>query len=101
MHVSSNGGGGGGGGVGGGWRVGGWGGVIRFMLPASLLKEVRTGAHTGQDPSGRSYAEAMEGCCLLAYSPLLAQPVSYRTQDHQPRDGTVHKGLGPPRSITN
>jgi hypothetical protein len=21
---------------------------------------------------------------------------SYRTQDHQPRDGTTHNGLGPP-----
>jgi hypothetical protein len=27
--------------------------------------------------------------------------LSYRTQDHQPRDGTTHNGLGPPPSITN
>jgi hypothetical protein len=32
-------------------------------------------------------ADAMEGCCLLAYSSWLAQPASFRTQDHQPTKG--------------
>jgi hypothetical protein len=27
--------------------------------------------------------------------------LSYRTQDHQSRDGPTHNGLGPPTSITN
>ena len=27
--------------------------------------------------------------------------LSYRTRDHQPRDGTAHHGLGPPPLITN
>jgi hypothetical protein len=27
--------------------------------------------------------------------------LSYRTQDHQPRDGTTHNVLGPPTSIIN
>jgi hypothetical protein len=27
--------------------------------------------------------------------------LSYRTQDHQPRDGPTHNGLGPPSLITN
>jgi hypothetical protein len=31
----------------------------------------------------------------LASSGLLS-PLSYRTQDHQPRDGTTHNGLGSP-----
>ena len=63
-------------------------------------------------------AEAMEGCCLLACSSWFAQPaflttelslqqtpppslLSYRTQDHQPRDGTTHTGLGPPLSVNS
>jgi len=46
-------------------------------------------------------AEAVEEGCLLACFPWLSQPASYRTQDHQPRDGTAHSGLGPPSSITN
>jgi len=29
-------------------------------------------------------------------SPGLLSLLSYRTQDHQPRDGTAHNGLGPP-----
>jgi len=44
-------------------------------------------------------AEAMEGSmpsCLLASFPWLAQPVFYRTQDHLPKDGAVHNGLGSP-----
>jgi hypothetical protein len=40
-----------------------------IWLPHHYLafKEARTGTHTGQEPGGRSWA--MEGCCLLAYSP--------------------------------
>jgi len=34
-------------------------------------------------------------------SPGLLSLLSYRTQDHQPRDGTTHNGLGPPPLITN
>ena len=30
----------------------------------------------------------------------LLKPPSYRTQDQQPRDGTIHHGLGPPPLIT-
>jgi hypothetical protein len=34
-------------------------------------------------------------------SPGLLSLLSYRTQDHQPRDGTTHHGLGPPILVTN
>jgi len=34
-------------------------------------------------------------------SPGLLSLLSYRTQDHQPRDGTTHNGLGPPTLITS
>jgi hypothetical protein len=43
----------------------------------------------------------VEGCCLLACSPWLAQPASYRTQDHQPRDGATHMGWVLPSLIIN
>ena len=34
-------------------------------------------------------------------SPGLLSLLSERTQDHQPRDGPTHNGLGPPPLITN
>ena len=46
-------------------------------------------------------AEAMEGCCLLAYSPWLAQPLSYTNQDHLPRSRLTHNELDCLRSIIN
>ena len=58
-------------------------------LPLSVTEESQDrNLEAGAD------AEAMEGCCILACSPWLAQP-SYRT-DYQPRSG-----LDPFQSITN
>lgn len=49
------------------------------------------------------------GCSLACSHGLLSLVLltgvlswlSYRTQDHLPRDGTAYKSLGPPPSITN
>jgi hypothetical protein len=41
------------------------------------------------------------GAAYRLVSPGLLSLLSYRTQDHQPRDGTTHNGLGPPPSIIN
>jgi hypothetical protein len=46
-------------------------------------------------------AEAMEECYLLACFPGLLSLFSCRTQNHQPRDGNTHHGLGPSPLITN
>ena len=46
-------------------------------------------------------AEVIDECCLLACFPCFAQPGFLKSQDHQPRDGTAHSGLGPPLLITN
>ena len=46
-------------------------------------------------------AEALQGCCLLLAHHGLLSLLSYRTHDHQPRDGTTQHRLGPPPSITN
>jgi hypothetical protein len=43
----------------------------------------------------------MEGAAYLFATPGLLSLLSYRTQDHQPRDGTTHNGLDLPPLITN
>ena len=55
----------------------------------------------GRNLEARADAEAMEECCLLDCFPGLLNLLSHRTQDHQPRDGSTHSGLGPPPSITS
>ena len=64
-----------------------------FMLPHHCwsLKEVRTGTPAGEElpqSSGRGAAYWLAAHGLLSL-------ISYRTQDHQPRDATNHSGLGP------
>jgi hypothetical protein len=46
-------------------------------------------------------AEAWRGAAYWLASPGLLSLFSYSIQDYQPRDGTTHKGLGPPPLITN
>ena len=41
----------------------------------------------GRNLEAETEAEAMEECCLLAYSPWLVQPI---------RSGTTYRELGPP-----
>ena len=41
-------------------------------------------------------AEALEGCCLLAYFTWLPKPAFYLF-----KDDPTHQGLGPPPLITN
>jgi hypothetical protein len=48
----------------------------------------------GRNLEAGADSEAMEACYSLACSLWLAQPALYRTQDHYPRDGTTHNGLG-------
>ena len=52
----------------------------------SSLNEVRTGS------CGQELMQSHGGVMLTGLLCLL----SHRTQDHQPRDGTTHSGLGPP-----
>jgi hypothetical protein len=60
-----------------------------------ITKEVRTGTQAGQEAG--TYAEAMEGCSLLACFPWLAQP--YRTKTTSPEMAPPTRG--PPPLITN
>ena len=58
-----------------------------------IAKEVRTGTQADQEAGAD--AEAMEGCFLLACFPGLPSLLSYRTQEHQPKGSTTHKGPSP------
>jgi hypothetical protein len=74
------------------------------MTKKQVGEEVMTGTQHRNLEAGADDAEAMEGCCLLAclLAPhFLLSLLSYRTQDHPPRNGTTHNRLVPPPSITN
>jgi len=66
--------------------------ILLFITKGSQDRNLEAGANE----------EAMEGCCLLSYSLsyLLSLP-SYRTYNHQLRDGTTHNRLSPAPSTTN
>jgi hypothetical protein len=57
------------------------------------LKQVRSWRKELMQTPWKDAAYSLVPCSL----PSL---LSCRTQDHQPRDGTAHSGLGPPPSIT-
>jgi hypothetical protein len=46
-------------------------------------------------------AKAMEGAVYWFAPHGLLSLLSYRVQDHQPRDGTTHSGMSTPSSTTN
>ena len=66
-----------------------------------ITEEDITGTQTGKILEAGADAEAMEGAAYWLIPRDLLILLSYRTQDHQPRDGTTHFGLGPPQSITS
>jgi hypothetical protein len=73
-------------------------GLILFILPYSCSsKEVWTGAQAGQEPGGRGWCR---GHGEVLFTGLLSL-LSYRTQNHQYRDGTNHFGLDPPTSTNH
>jgi hypothetical protein len=67
-------------------------GFIQLTLPdcCSSPQEVGTGTQGGQETGAD--AEATEGVVYWLASPGLLSFLSYRTQDHQSRDGTTHSG---------
>ena len=53
-----------------------------------------------QEPGGRMQRPQRSAANLLVpHSLFILLP--YRTQDHQPKDGTIHNGVGPSPQITN
>ena len=55
----------------------------------------------GRNLEAEADAEGMEGAVHWRVPLGLPGLLSYRTQDHQPRNGTTHSGLGRFPSITN
>ena len=67
----------------------------------SSLKESGQELKQGRNLEAGADAEAMEGAAYwLAFLGFL-NLIIYRTQDYQPRDGTIHNELGPSPLITN
>lgn len=64
---------------------------------SSLSKTAMAGIQTGENLEAGTDAETMKEHCLLACSSLL----SYILQDHLPRGGPTHSGLGLSTSIIN
>jgi hypothetical protein len=64
-----------------------------YAVYTFTLLFITKGSHDRNLEAGAD-AEAMEGCCLLACFPWLAQLA--RTQDYQPRDGNTHNGPSHP-----
>ena len=82
-----------------------WGGKDVFCLHfhITVYHQRKSGQELKQGRNLEPGADAaiMEGCCSLACSSWLVNLLSYRTQDHQPRDGTTHNRLISPQVNTN
>ena len=63
-----------------------------FIIEGSQDRNLNRAGTWGQELMQRPWTGA---AYLLAPHGLLSL-LSYRTQDHQPRDGPTHNGLGPP-----
>lgn len=74
-------------------------GFIWPMFPhhRSSLKKFRIGTQIGWEPEVQELKKSQRN---VAYC-LLLSLFSYRTQNHEPRDGSTHNGPGPPTLITN
>jgi hypothetical protein len=77
--------------------------VYLLILPCCVNHQRKSGQEIkqGRNLEAGADAETMEGAAYWLASHALFIPLSYRPQDHQPRDGTTHHGLGPPPLITN
>ena len=69
-------------------------GLFHLIVQCPLRRELRAVTQSRNLGAG-SEAESMEECCLLAPNGFPSLP-SYSTQDHLPRDGTIHRCLRPP-----
>lgn len=67
---------------------------LSYSFYLLLCRDTMIKKHAGEErvSSGRSWCRDCGGALLSGLLGLL----SYRTKDHQPRDSTTHKGLGPP-----
>jgi hypothetical protein len=72
-----------------------------FPITVHHQRKSRQELKQGKNLVAGDGAEAIEGAAYwLVPHGSLTLPF-HKTQDHQPRDGTTHNGLGSPPSITN
>ena len=69
---------------------------LRFHIAVHYERKSGQELKHGRSLMAGADAEAMEGCWLQTCFPMdgLLGLLSYRTQNHQPRNGTTHSGLG-------
>lgn len=60
-----------------------------------IIKGTGTGTQAGRNLEARADAEAMEGAAYCFAPHFFLSLLSYRTKDHQSRDGTTHNRLDP------
>jgi hypothetical protein len=79
------------------YREASWGGKgllsLHFYIAVHHQRKSGQELTQGRNLEAGADSKALEGYCLLACFPWLA---SYKTQDYQPRNITIHNGLGPP-----
>jgi hypothetical protein len=76
-------------------------GFIRLTLPYCCSSPRKSGLERKQIRKQKLMQRPWRDVPYWLASPGLLSLLSYRTQDHQPRDGTTHNGLGPPPLIIN
>jgi hypothetical protein len=79
------------------WGASTWGGKSLFALPFHITIHHRSKSRQELKLGGRSWCWGYEGGLLTGLFHMVCSACfSYRTMDHQPRDATIHNGLGPP-----
>ena len=66
---------------------------LHFCITVHYQMKPRQELKQGGNLETGAGVEAMNGSCFLACFHGLLSLLSYRTQDHQPRDSTTHNGL--------
>ena len=67
----------------------------------SLITVLTEGSQDSNSKEAGAGVETMEDAEFWLTSPALLSLLSYRTQDHQPKDGTTHNGLGLPPLVSS
>jgi hypothetical protein len=67
---------------------------LHFLYCCSSLKKVRTGTQTGGTCSQEELQRPWRGAAYCLVQHDLFNLLSYKTQDQQPKKGTIYNGLG-------
>lgn len=76
-------------------------GLFQLTSYSPSLRQVRARTQGRKGLEAGPAAETLQESCSLTYSRLLPSYFSYPAQTHLSRDGTAHRSLGSPPSISN